>query len=127
VQRASKFLMGLLLFNAVSSVGGGIALMTEVIPEQREWVQHNDFPSLYFPGVILMAIVGGTAALAAVAMVKRSPGWELASLLSGVIMVFWIIGEVASIRGFHFHQVVYIVTGLLVVWFTPSQRAGGSP
>jgi hypothetical protein len=127
VQRASKFLMGLLLFNAVSSVGGGIALMTEVIPEQREWVQHNDFPSLYFPGVILMAIVGGSAALAAVAMVKRSPGWELASLLSGVIMVFWIIGEVASIRGFHFLQVVYLVTGLLVVWFTPSQRAGGSP
>ena len=127
MQRASKFLMGLLLFNAVSSVGGGIALMAEVIPEQREWVQHNDFPSLYFPGVILMAIVGGSAALAAVAMVKRSPGWELASLLSGVIMVFWIIGEVASIRGFHFLQVVYLVTGLLVVWFTPSQRAGGSP
>jgi hypothetical protein len=127
VQRSSKFLMGLLLFNAVSSVGGGIALMSEVIPEQREWVQHNDFPSLYFPGVILMAIVGGSAALAAVALVKRSPGWELASLLSGVIMVFWIIGEVASIRGFHFLQVVYLVTGLLVVWFTPSQRAGGSP
>ena len=127
MQRAGKFLIGLLLFNAVSSVGGGIALMTEVIPEQREWVQHNDFPSLYFPGVILMAIVGGSAALAAVAMVKRSPGWELASLLSGVIMVFWIIGEIASIRGFHFLQVVYLVTGLLVVWFTPSQRVGGSP
>jgi hypothetical protein len=118
--------MGLLLFNAVSSVGGGIALMTEVIPEQREWVQHNDFASLYFPAVILMAIVGGSAALAAVAMVKRSPGWELASLLAGVIMVLWIVGEVASIRGFHFLQVVYLVTGVLVVWFTPSRRAAGS-
>ena len=63
--------MGLLLFNAISSVGGGIALMTDVIPEQVQWIQHNDFPSLYFPGVILMAIVGGSAALAAVAMAKR--------------------------------------------------------
>ena len=44
--------MGLLLFNAISSVGGGIALITDVIPEQVQWVQHNDFPSLYFPGVI---------------------------------------------------------------------------
>jgi len=127
VRRRSKLLMGLLLFNAVSSVAGGVALMTALIPEQSEWVQHNDFPSLYFPGVILMAIVGGSAALAAVAMVKQSPGWELASLLSGVIMVFWIIGEIASIRGFHFLQIVYLLTGLLVVWFTPSQRVGVSP
>ena len=127
VQKSSKFLMGLLLFNAISSVGGGIALMTDVIPEQVQWVQHTDFHSLYFPGVILMAIVGGSAAVAAVAMVKRSPGWELASLLSGMIMVFWIIGEVASIRGFHFLQVVYVVTGVLTIWFTPSQRADGSP
>ena len=127
MRRRSKLLMGLLLFNAVSSVAGGVALMTALIPEQSEWVQHNDFPSLYFPGVILMAIVGGSAALAAVAMVKQSPGWELASLLSGVIMVFWIIGEIASIRGFHFLQIVYLLTGLLVVWLTPSQRVGVSP
>ena len=83
MRTTSKYLMGLLLFNAISSVGGGIALITDVIPEQVEWVQHNDFPSLYFPGVILMAIVGGSAALAAAAMAKRSLGWELASLLSG--------------------------------------------
>ena len=119
--------MGLLLFNAISSVGGGIALMTDVIPDQVQWVQHNDFASLYFPGVILMAVVGGSAALAAVAMVKRSLGWELASLLSGMIMVFWIIGEVASIRGFHVLQVVYLVTGVLVIWFTPSSAQGSLP
>jgi hypothetical protein len=127
VRRTSKYLMGLLLFNAISSVGGGIALITDVIPEQVEWVQHNDFPSLYFPGVILMAIVGGSAALAAAAMAKRSLGWELASLLSGMIMVFWIIGEVASIRGFHVLQVVYLVTGVLVIWFTPSSVQGSLP
>lgn len=114
--------MGLLLFNAVSSVGGGIALMTGLIPEQVEWVEHTDFPSLYLPGVILMAIVGGSAAVAAVAMAKRSPGWELAGLTSGMIMVAWILGEVASIRGYHVLQVLYLVTGVLVIWFTPSQR-----
>lgn len=119
---ASKLQMGLLLFNAISSIGGGIALMTDLIPEQVEWVEHTDFPSLFFPGVILMAIVGGSAALAAVAMVKRITGWELVSLTSGMIMVVWILGEVASIRGFHILQLVYLVTGVLVIWFTPSQR-----
>ena len=29
-------------------------------------------------------------------------------------MVFWIIGEVASIRGFHFLQLIYLTTGALV-------------
>lgn len=119
--------MGLLLFNAVSSVGGGIALMTGLIPEQVEWVSHTDFPSLFFPGVILMAIVGGSAALAAVAMAKRSPGWELVSLTSGMIMVVWILGEIAAIRGFHVLQLVYIVTGVLVICFTPSQRQHAPP
>jgi hypothetical protein len=46
--------------------------------------------------------------------------WQLASILAGVVMVLWIVGEVASIRGFHFLQVVYLVTGALVLWLTPA-------
>jgi len=115
-----KLLLGLLLFNGISSVGGGLALMTAWIPAQPSWVQHTDFPSLYFPGVMLMAIVGGSSLVAAVAMRKSCTGWQLASILSGVIMLFWIIGEIASIRGFHFLQVVYFVTGGLVIWLTPA-------
>jgi hypothetical protein len=110
--------MGLLLFNCVSSIGGGIALMTGLIPEQTEWVAHTDFPSLYFPGVILMAIVGGSSGIAAVAMVRRSSGWESVSIAAGFIMMVWIVGEVASIRGFHFLQVIYLVTGAVIVWCT---------
>lgn len=114
-----KLLMGVLLFNGVSAVGGGLALMTGLIPEQASWVQHTGFGSLYIPGVILMAIVGGSSLIAALAMTKRSGGWQLASILSGVIMLFWIIGEIASIRGFHFLQVIYFITGVMVVWWTP--------
>ena len=116
--------MGLLLFNGVSSIGGGIALMTGLIPEQAEWVEHTDFPSLYFPGVILMAVVGGSSAIAALAMTKHSEGWQLSSIAAGVIMLFWIVGEVASIRGFHFLQVIYFVTGAMVIWCTPSAQNG---
>jgi hypothetical protein len=42
-----------------------------------------------------------------------------------MIMVFWIVGEVASIRGFHYLQAIYLVTGAAVVWWTPkAERAG---
>jgi hypothetical protein len=123
MNRDARILFGLLLFNGISAVGGGFALMTGVIPEQASWIQHTDFSSQYLPGVILMAIVGGSSLLAALAMMKRSPGWQLYSLLTGLIMLFWIVGEVASIRAFHFLQVIYFVTGALVIWFTPRGKS----
>lgn len=116
-----RSLLGLLLFNAVSAVGGGLALMLEWIPEQASWVRDTDFESNYFPGVILLAVVGGSSLVAAVAMLKSSDGWQLASIVAGTIMVFWIVGEVASIRAFHFLQVIYLVTGALVVIWTPGR------
>jgi hypothetical protein len=121
VSRKSKVLLGLLLFNGLSATVGGLALMTDWIPEQASWVRDTDFPSNYFPGVILMAVVGGSSLIAAAALVKRSDGWQLASIVAGTIMVFWIIGEVASIRGFHFLQVIYLMTGALVVTWTPAR------
>jgi hypothetical protein len=120
MRRGSKVLLGLLLFNGLSATVGGLALMTDWIPEQASWVRDTDFPSNYFPGVILMAVVGGSSLIAAAGLVKRSDGWQLASIVAGTIMVFWIIGEVASIRGFHFLQVIYLVTGALVVTWTPA-------
>jgi hypothetical protein len=123
MSRTSKALLGLLLFNGLSATAGGLALMTEWIPEQSSWVRDTDFASNYFPGVILMAVVGGSSLVAAAAMVKRADGWQLASIVAGTIMVFWIIGEIASIRAFHFLQVIYLVTGALVVLWTPAREA----
>jgi len=122
MNRNARILLGLLLFNGISAVGGGIALMTGVIPRQASWIQHTDFSSLYFPGIILAAIVGGSSLVAAAAMMKRADGWQLASILAGVIMLVWIVGEIASIRGFHFLQVIYFVTGAVVIWVTPKGK-----
>jgi hypothetical protein len=127
MNRRGKILLGLLLFNGFTAVGGGLALMTDWIPEQASWVRETDFSSNYFPGVILMAVVGGSSLIAAAALVKRSDGWQLASIVAGTIMVFWIIGEIASIRGFHFLQVIYLVTGALVVTWTPARDRSATP
>ena len=104
--------MGLLLFNAISSVGGGVALMTDVIPEQVQWVQHNDSAKPLLPRRHPHGDRGRKCSRRRGCDGEAKPRVrELVSLLSGMIMVFWIIGEVASIRGFHFLQVVYLVTG----------------
>ena len=64
--------------------------------------------------------MGGSSLIAAIALLKRVIGWQLASIVTGVVMVVWIIGEVASIQGFHPIQVIYLVTGGLVVALTPA-------
>ncbi|TDU88378.1 hypothetical protein EV138_1922 [Kribbella voronezhensis] len=119
----NRTLLGLLLFNGVTAMGGGLALMTGWIPQQPSWVRETDFTSNYFPGVILLAVVGGSSLIAAVALLKGADGWQLTSIVAGIVMVFWIVGEVASIRGFHFLQVIYGLSGALVVWWTPTRRA----
>ncbi|TGN64734.1 hypothetical protein EXE59_12780 [Nocardioides eburneiflavus] len=48
----------------------------------------------YFPGVILMAVVGGSALVAAAALAERSDGWQLTSIVAGTVMLAWIVGEV---------------------------------
>jgi hypothetical protein len=121
MSRKHTMLLGLLLFNGVTAAVGGLALMTEWIPQQASWVRHTDFPSNYVPGVVLMAVVGGSSLVAAAALLKRSDGWQLACIVAGTVMVFWIVGEVASIRAFHFLQVIYLVTGALVVAWTPAR------
>jgi hypothetical protein len=127
MDRRTKVLLALLLFNGVSAVGGGLALMTDWIPEQTSWVRDTDFASNYFPGVILMAVVGGSSLVAAVALAKRADGWQLAGIVAGTVMVIWIVGEVASIRAFHPLQVIYLVTGVLVVAATPRRHEAASP
>lgn len=120
-QRRAAFrhrtLLGLHIFNALSAIGGGIALMIGLI-DVPQWVTRTGFPDLYFPGVILMAVVGGSSAVAALAALKRLVGWQLTNILAGVVMVMWIVGEIVSIRGFHFLQVVYLLTGGTVIWLT---------
>lgn len=112
-----NWLIGLQLFNGVSAVGGGLALMSQAI-DMPDWVVHTNFPSLYFPGVILFAAVGGSALVAAVSLLKRLTGSALMSLIAGTIMEFWIIGEIVSIRGLHWLQAIYLISGAAVVWLT---------
>lgn len=112
-----RTVLGLHIFNALSAIGGGIALMIGLI-DVPEWVTRTGFSDLYFPGVILMAVVGGSSAVAALAAPRKLAGWQLASILAGVVMIMWIVGEIVSIRGFHFLQVVYLLTGGAVIWLT---------
>lgn len=114
--KRQRLLVGLLGFNAVTAMAGGIGLIAGWIKPGAALLEHTDFASYYWPGVILLCAVGGSALYAAVSVTRKMPGASMASLLAGMIMLFWIITEVVSIRQFHFFQVVYIATSLTIIF-----------
>lgn len=110
-----RLLLGLQGFNAATAIAGGVGLIAGWINPGLELLEHTDFASYYWPGVILLCLVGGSALLAIIAIVKKFSEAKLISLLAGLIMLFWIICEVVSIREFHFLQIIYLATSLAIL------------
>lgn len=83
-------------FAAMSAAGGGIALMAGLESGRFPlgWLKGTPFSSYVIPGLILAVAVGGSATVAAAATLRSPRAGARASLLAGVVMLGWIVGEV---------------------------------
>lgn len=107
-------LVGVGIFNALSAVGGGIGLLTPGsmgIP--LETISGAGFTSFVVPALILLVVVGGTQALAAVTELRRMPRARFWGAVAGFAMVVFIFVELAVMRGFSVLHGIYFTTGLL--------------
>ncbi len=109
-----KTLIGVLMFNAVSAIGGGISLITGTLPVPINLLRHTPFDSFVIPGLFLGTVIGGSALAGAVALLAQARQSRLVSQVAGVIMVGWIAAETVLIQGFSWLQGLYLLTGLLV-------------
>ena len=57
--------------------------------------------------------------VAAVAVINLADGWQAVDYAGRGNHAGLGIGEMASIRGFHFSQVKYFISGVAVMWCTP--------
>jgi hypothetical protein len=89
-------LVALDAFTAVTATGGGIALTSGLEADRLpiEFLRATPFRSYRLPRVILRAVVGGSAAVAAASGLRRSRAVWLASALAGTVLMGWIVGEV---------------------------------
>lgn len=118
----SHKLIAIHIFNGVVATLGGIGLITGSLKLPADTLAHSGFPSLYFPGVILLAAVGGVSLLAGISLYKKAIGSELASIFAGLIVMIWIVGEIASIRELHPLQIVFLITGASAIALTPKTK-----
>jgi hypothetical protein len=105
-------------FVALTGIGGGLALVIGLEAERfgPEWLEGTPFRSYLVPDLLLSLAVGGSAAVAAVATIV---GWHggLLSALAGLVLVGWIVGEVAILNQPSPTRTegVYFVAGLLIL------------
>lgn len=100
------------VFNALSAIISGIALlMTGGLGMPADSLANSPFASFMWPGLILVVIVGGSQALAAGLLIRRSESALLWSAVAGFGMVIWIFTEISLIPDSSWLQVLYFVTG----------------
>lgn len=104
-------------FTAVTAVGGGLALMAGLEGDRfpLKLLEGTPFSSYVIPGLILMVAVGGTATVAAAALLRNLAIGAPASMLAGMVLMGWIIGEVLILNqpaARSWVEAVYFAVGL---------------
>jgi hypothetical protein len=87
----------LALFLAVTAVGGGVALLAGVNTPPVAMLSGSLFTSFLLPGLALLALVGGTASVAAVLLVRRHPQAPDAAFLAAILIITFETVEIAVI------------------------------
>ena len=114
-------------FNALSAIGGGIALLLGTYKDgvlieaggqarfPLEWLQHTPFSDYTIPALILTIGVGGSSLVAAVLVFTGRDESELASIVAGLIMVGFMVGEVVMLKqGISWIEGLYLALGLAI-------------
>jgi hypothetical protein len=106
----------LAVFNALSAVGGGIAiLLTGGLGMPVSMLAGSPFSSFTWPAVILILVIGGSQAVAAALLIARRESALVASAVAGLGMLVWIFTETGIIAGISWLQILYFATGLAQV------------
>lgn len=87
-------LVGLDAFAALCTVAGGVELVTGLKSFPASWLQGTPFSDYTVPGLILGIVVGGSATAATVMTVRSTGEGAVASLVAGLMLAGWIVGEV---------------------------------
>ena len=102
--------------NALSAGVGAVGLATGWLDLDPAATARLPWGSPVFGGAALATIVALPNAVLAVAALRRDPGCGRLSIGVGVVLVGWIVVELAVIREVSFFHPLYAAIGVLQVW-----------
>jgi hypothetical protein len=120
-------------FLALTAMAGGIGLLTGINGPPVEMLAGSPFKSYTIPGLALLLIVGGSALVAAVMLLRRHRWGTLASGIAAAMIVGFEIVEVLAIGSppgvARTLQIFYLSLGVVLallagaLWATGRSRA----
>lgn len=117
------FLVALLALVTANAIGGGIYALRGADGVPVEWLQGSMFSSYVVPGLILLIAVGGSAALATIALLAKHPRGFDAAKLAGWVLVTWMLEQLVIIGFVSWLQPVMlaVAVAILVAAYRPDQ------
>lgn len=117
--RLDRTLVGLEVLLAVGAIPAGLLMITSpsgaLVHMPVSMLDRSPFPDFFWPGVIL-TIANGVVPLAVVWAALRRFAWApLGHIAVGVVLVGWILVEVAMLRSFEALHGAYLVLGVVIV------------
>lgn len=98
----------------INAFGGGYYGLTGAKGVDPAWLEGSPFNSYVIPSLFLFVVIGGGMALASVAWIVRSPHAPLLSLGMGVLLIAWIVVQVAIIGYVSWLQPASFVAGIAI-------------
>jgi hypothetical protein len=99
MQRYFQIILGILTsFVALTAIGGGIAILTEIDKFPIEWLDETPFKSYTIPAFLVIILVGGGALLAAINILFKRKNASRYSFISGIILICYIIVEILLLK-----------------------------
>lgn len=111
-------LAGLEIVIALNAVGGAVYGLGGAPSVPREWLARSPFASYRIPSVVLLIAVGGGMFLAAALLLADVAAAPAVSLAAGVVLLAWIVTQVAIIGYRMWLQPATFVAGLAVLALT---------
>jgi len=103
-------------FNLVSAVVGAVGLIAfDGMGIPLRWLSGTPFATYFWPGVILGVVVGGSQALALLALLRRHRLARGLSAAAGLVMMIWIFVEIALLLVWSPLHAIYFVAGTVQV------------
>lgn len=111
-----RILSGILLgIVSVNAIAGGYYAMSGAEGVPVSWLEGSPFSTYTVPGIILLAVVGGSATTATVAGFARLRFARLAAVGAWMILLIWIAVQVSIIGYVSWLQPAMALAGLAIV------------
>jgi hypothetical protein len=118
IMRIRMLLGALLTFGALNAFAGGYYGLSGAEGVPREWLAGSPFNDYFIPSLILLTVVGGALAVAAVMVIARHHQARVAAFGAGSVVLVWIVVQVAIIGYISWMQPTTFTGGLLILLLT---------